>query len=186
MKAEISNLVSESHHPNVVTFIGVEDYFEKGMKRVGLVYKFMNGGSLDEALQRRREYLSNKRSDVLMVMRMGLEAARGLRALHEKRIIHRDVACRNLLWRDCLFKTKQHKTKTTITTTTTIKTTKQNKNNNHNNQNNNTNQAIKQCNHQSSIIKNSPWIIQLHSTEDMKQDIWSSTLPTSSLHLESH
>ena len=68
-EAEISNLASQSHHPNVVTFIGVEDYFEKGeKKRVGLVYKFMSGGSLDEVIRGRREYLSNKRSDVLMVM----------------------------------------------------------------------------------------------------------------------
>ena len=63
----------------------------------GLVYQLMSNGSLDKILFDGRQYQSNKRADVMKLVRMGLDAGRGLAYLHGKKIVHRDVAIRNLL-----------------------------------------------------------------------------------------
>ena len=96
-EAFISHQANQDNHANVVKFIGMVDHWEGDEKRSGLVFQLMSKGSLDKILFGERQYQSNKRSDVMKLVRMGLDAARGLSYLHGKKIVHRDVAIRNLL-----------------------------------------------------------------------------------------
>jgi serine/threonine protein kinase len=96
-EAHISHLACSNHHLHVAQFLGVEEYHEDGEQRMGLVYQWMNGGSMQDVLMKGKQYESNKRSNVLALIRMALEAAQGLLECHQQGIVHRDVATRNLL-----------------------------------------------------------------------------------------
>ena len=64
-----------------------------------LVYALKSHGSLEEVLMDSRplKYFSPNKDDVRAVIRMARDAAKGVVHLHSKRILHRDIACRNLL-----------------------------------------------------------------------------------------
>ncbi len=65
-----------------------------------LVYERMNGGNCEEVLMKKQRWSSWKKEDVMVVLKMCLEGARGLCWMHEKKVIHRDVSLRNLLLND--------------------------------------------------------------------------------------
>jgi serine/threonine protein kinase len=61
-------------------------------RTVGLVMEFCPGGALSEALQLRKSLL-----DAPQLLQCALHIAYGLSAIHQLDIIHRDIACRNVL-----------------------------------------------------------------------------------------
>eukprot|EP01119_Soliformovum_irregulare_P016106 TRINITY_DN462_c0_g2_i10.p1 TRINITY_DN462_c0_g2~~TRINITY_DN462_c0_g2_i10.p1 ORF type:complete len:449 (-),score=157.88 TRINITY_DN462_c0_g2_i10:82-1428(-) len=81
--------VKSIHHPNIVRFYGVARIDGK----LNLVTEFCDGGSLSDHLRKLDDYSLSQRDAVAM----GLGIARGVAALHEKKIIHRDLATRNVL-----------------------------------------------------------------------------------------
>lgn len=90
-EAMISSLVGS--HANVVKFWG-------GCCESGhwyMVYQFVSGGSVKDVLFSQGMFMSDRVEDVTQILSMSLDAARGVAALHAQKIIHRDLACRNLL-----------------------------------------------------------------------------------------
>ncbi len=99
-EAHVSYQANRPHcHPNVLQFIGILEGGGSGVagKTMGLMYQYLSGGTIAEEVLRERRYMSNKRSDVLVVMRMMRDAAKGLLHLHSKRIIHGDVGLHHFL-----------------------------------------------------------------------------------------
>lgn len=88
--AEI-NYLGQLHHPNLVKLIG---YCLENEDQL-LAYEYMSRGSLDNHLFGRgsgSQPLSWK-----LRMKIGLDAAKGLAYLHEKKVIHRDFKSSNIL-----------------------------------------------------------------------------------------
>jgi serine/threonine protein kinase len=75
-------------HKNVVQFLGVCTLQE----HLCIVTEFMEGGSLYEAYRQRQSRISP-----LVVIKIGIDVARGMDYLHRSGIIHRDLKASNLL-----------------------------------------------------------------------------------------
>ena len=99
-EAHISHLASSSNHPNVVKFFGA---YHDDINRSSfcMVYQFLSGGNAEKALLQEKRYNNASKSDVSKMLRMALDATKGIAELHRLHIIHRDIACRNLLLDDC-------------------------------------------------------------------------------------
>ena len=90
-EAEIS--YKANGHENIVPFIG----FCEDRNSLKLLFSYKSGGSVLSALIKHNKYRSSQVEDVKHVIKMALDAARGLKYLHSERVIHRDVALRNML-----------------------------------------------------------------------------------------
>jgi serine/threonine protein kinase len=93
-EAYLSAKACKSNHANVVKFYGA---CVERTKYWYLVYQMIQGGSVAQALLQQKRYSSDSLHDMAVVVHMAVNAASGLQHLHEVKIVHRDVACRNLL-----------------------------------------------------------------------------------------
>ena len=91
-EAAVSYHVGE--HPCIAKFVGVCNHEE----HPSLLFIYKSGGNVENVLVKKtKEYWSDKKEDVKKVMEMALQAAQGIAHLHEKKVIHGDIACRNML-----------------------------------------------------------------------------------------
>lgn len=73
-------------HPNIVTFVGLC----RNEQTIYLVSEYVSRGDLLGVLHRKQLSMETK-------VRLSIGIARGMSHLHAQRIIHRDLACRNIL-----------------------------------------------------------------------------------------
>ncbi|KAJ7544304.1 hypothetical protein O6H91_09G073300 [Diphasiastrum complanatum] len=83
-------MLSQLHHPNVVAFYGVVPDGPDGT--LATVTEFMINGSLKQVLQRKDRTIDRRRR-----LLIAMDAAFGMEYLHEKKIVHFDLKCENLL-----------------------------------------------------------------------------------------
>ncbi len=81
------NILSQLHHPNIVSLIGVYSLAEKKF----MVMEYLRGGDLLNAVCRRDFYTEG---DARRIMR---EITAALQYMHERKVIHRDVKPENLI-----------------------------------------------------------------------------------------
>ena len=89
-EAGISQLVGS--HGNVVPFIGA--VFNP--PHLHLVNTWMTGGTVENLIKQNR-YASSNSTDIEKVMKIAVDVAEGLKWMHERGVIHRDIASRNIL-----------------------------------------------------------------------------------------
>lgn len=83
-------LLSKLHHPNIVAFYGVVPDGPGGT--LGTVTEYMVNGSLKHVLQRKDRTIDHRKRVIIAT-----DAAFGMEYLHNKRIVHFDLKCENLL-----------------------------------------------------------------------------------------
>jgi serine/threonine protein kinase len=83
-----SNTLKSLNHPNVVRFFGIYTNND----HTYIVTEFLSQGALDDLLRKNRETIS-----LLDLLAISRDAAAGMSYLEEKKIVHRDLALRNLL-----------------------------------------------------------------------------------------
>eukprot|EP01119_Soliformovum_irregulare_P005945 TRINITY_DN1769_c0_g1_i11.p1 TRINITY_DN1769_c0_g1~~TRINITY_DN1769_c0_g1_i11.p1 ORF type:complete len:364 (+),score=95.94 TRINITY_DN1769_c0_g1_i11:142-1233(+) len=83
---EVDAIKNISQHPNIVRFFGVTMVDGE----LNLVTEFCDGGSL-------AEYLRTWEFSEKEAVAMALGIAKGVAALHRKKVVHRDLAARNVL-----------------------------------------------------------------------------------------
>ncbi len=86
--------------PHVLPLEGV--FVSRATREVALVLPFMAHGSLYDLLLDAQSPSYRPSVSMNAIVRFALQAADGVRGLHEEAVIHRDLACRNLLVRACL------------------------------------------------------------------------------------
>lgn len=91
MMLEAAIMAKGGQHPNIVTLHGVVDTPDTWM----LVMEFARGGSLEDEI--RRIYGDGGVFPLSRALQIALELSKALGYLHHIPIIHRDVACRNVL-----------------------------------------------------------------------------------------
>jgi serine/threonine protein kinase len=96
LRSESEQLAKLPPHPNVVLFYGILE------SPLSIVLEFCAGGALDELLygKRKRDFPSEQ------LVAIGRDVALGLAHLHAERVVHRDVAARNVLLDETLTKAK--------------------------------------------------------------------------------
>ncbi len=80
------------HHDNVVKFVGA--CVDPTMM---MAYLFQSGGSLETLICKKRLWSSANVDDVKQMIQIATDAALGLNHLHDRNILHCDIALRNLL-----------------------------------------------------------------------------------------
>lgn len=86
-RTELDVMARVGNHPHVVSLIGL---LKRRDGRLAIVTQFVSGGNL-------RDVLRLRRVDHIDFVRMAMEAAAGVVHLHKQGVIHRDLACRNIL-----------------------------------------------------------------------------------------
>jgi serine/threonine protein kinase len=81
--------------PHVLPLEGV--FVSRATREVALVLPFMAHGSLHDLLLDAQSPSYRPSVSMNALVRFALQAADGVRGLHEEAVIHRDLACRNLL-----------------------------------------------------------------------------------------
>jgi serine/threonine protein kinase/ankyrin repeat protein len=95
LRKEATVMSRVAHHDNIVRFVGVvEDPFP------AVVTQFMSRGSLEKMLVGPGAVATRRVTSLTEAVRMMEDAAAGILHLHEERVIHRDIAARNLLCDD--------------------------------------------------------------------------------------
>eukprot|EP00931_Biecheleriopsis_adriatica_P100465 TRINITY_DN75782_c0_g1_i1.p1 TRINITY_DN75782_c0_g1~~TRINITY_DN75782_c0_g1_i1.p1 ORF type:complete len:963 (+),score=168.35 TRINITY_DN75782_c0_g1_i1:136-3024(+) len=85
-------LMERLRHPNIVVFHEALDT----PKQIYLIMDFVGGGSLHHFLKKR----PNRRTDDALAKRLFFQVCQGIRYLHDRHIVHRDVKLENLLLDD--------------------------------------------------------------------------------------
>ncbi|CAK0793484.1 unnamed protein product [Prorocentrum cordatum] len=88
VRSEI-HLMERMRHPNIVIFHEALDT----PKQIFLVMEFVGGGSLHHFLKKR----PGRRLDDQLAKRIFFQVCQGIRYMHERNIVHRDVKLENLL-----------------------------------------------------------------------------------------
>ena len=86
-QAEVKIMMVVSGHPNIVQLLGVSTG-----EQYRIITEFCCYGSLHDLLIKEK-----KQTTLVTLTRLAAEAASGINALHNKNIIHRDIALRNCL-----------------------------------------------------------------------------------------
>ena len=89
---EIAHMVSMRPHANVVLFYGVSIDSESGERAI--VVEYCSGGNLSDALCSKTSALAWTEAQQI---RVAFECACGVSHLHSNKIVHRDIAARNIL-----------------------------------------------------------------------------------------
>ncbi|RHZ16142.1 hypothetical protein DYB31_000414 [Aphanomyces astaci] len=87
------SILKQIDHPSLLRYIGSCEYTHQDTKEVWILSEFVGGGDVSK-------YLKGKKSPHLTwkeTVQIALDAADGLRYMHEKGIIHRDVKAANML-----------------------------------------------------------------------------------------
>ncbi|CAJ1341111.1 unnamed protein product [Effrenium voratum] len=85
-------LMERLRHPNIVEFHEALDT----PKQIYLIMDFVSGGSLHHFLKKR----PNRRTDDPLAKRLFFQVCQGIKYLHDRHIVHRDVKLENLLLDD--------------------------------------------------------------------------------------
>jgi len=85
-----STLLMQLRHPFIISYMGI--YHQTNPDTYSMATEYMNEGSLDQLLIKKRNELTF--ADLLQ---MAKDALAGMKFLHSKKIIHRDLSARNLL-----------------------------------------------------------------------------------------
>jgi serine/threonine protein kinase len=83
-----ARLIRALEHPNVVKLHGIAVEKEPLL----IVMELVNGGSLDKYMQNNKQIPTSQR------VKMCMDVARGLKYVHAKGLVHRDIAARNCLY----------------------------------------------------------------------------------------
>jgi len=83
-------LLSKLHHPNIVAFYGVVPDGPGGT--LGTVTEYMVNGSLKQVLHRKDRTIDHRKRVIIAT-----DAAFGMEYLHNKKVVHFDLKCENLL-----------------------------------------------------------------------------------------
>lgn len=92
IRKEAEMMEKLGNHPSVISFVGAITRPSEHFNGVALVTEYCSRGSLFELLVKGRA-----RVPPALLVRMARDAAAGIRHLHRERIIHRDIAARNVL-----------------------------------------------------------------------------------------
>jgi len=85
-------LLASVHHPNVVGY--KEAFFEDPTQSLCIVMDFLDDGDLYQKIVKQQK--SNRLIDESQIWSILIEATRALNALHEKKILHRDLKSANV------------------------------------------------------------------------------------------
>jgi serine/threonine protein kinase len=99
VSSEVKMMCAAANHKNIIPLVGVviqsDPYNDP---QVAIVTKYMSNGSLHDMLVNDQSANYHGRSlPLLDLISMSVAAASGVQSLHSRGIIHRDLACRNLL-----------------------------------------------------------------------------------------
>lgn len=86
-------VLKQIDHPHLLKYIGSCEWDHQGTKEIWIVSEFVKGGDISK-------FIKGKKSNKLpwkQAVQIALDAADGLRYLHEKKIIHRDIKSANIL-----------------------------------------------------------------------------------------
>ncbi|ETW09134.1 TKL/LISK/LISK-DD1 protein kinase, variant 2 [Aphanomyces invadans] len=92
------SVLKQIDHPSLLRYIGSCEYNHQDSKEVWILSEFVGGGDVSK-------YLKGKKSPRLTwkeTVQIALDAAEGLRYMHERHIIHRDIKAANMLLDDNL------------------------------------------------------------------------------------
>ena len=89
---EVRILASINNHPHIVTY--KEAFLDEASQTLNLVMEFAEGGDLDAKIRRCRQ--QNTRIPEAEVWSLFIQLLKGLQALHDLKIVHRDVKSANV------------------------------------------------------------------------------------------
>jgi len=100
--AEVDMLNRVKDIPHIVQFLGIVllEGTDFRAPQVAVVTRYMSNGSLYDILVDKSSPLYRRSPPMISLVKMAMQAAKGVRNLHRYNVIHRDLACRNMLLDD--------------------------------------------------------------------------------------
>lgn len=85
-------------HPNIIAFH--ETFFKRNKKTLCIVMEYIDGGDLDGLIEKQKKAMKARGEDgyftVDKVLNMFTQVALGLKHLHDRKILHRDIKSANI------------------------------------------------------------------------------------------
>lgn len=97
LESEVRQMALLRVHPNVVSLYGIVD---QGDGKIAAVVEYCGGGALHSALYGDAAEAAAIEWTLELQMRVATQAANGVAFLHEKNVVHRDIAARNVFLSD--------------------------------------------------------------------------------------